>query len=44
MQVANLTCADGETIHNEPSHATPIKVFYALKAMNQMGINRKKSK
>ena len=44
MKVANLTCADGETIHNEPSHATPIKVFYALKAMNQMGINRKKRK
>lgn len=44
MQVANLTCAEGETIHNEPSHATPIKVFYALKAMNAIGIARKQNK
>jgi len=41
MQVANLTCAEGETIHNEPSHATAIQVFYALKTMNSIGMNRK---
>jgi len=42
MQVANLTCANGETIHNEPSHATPEKVFYSLKTMDAIGKSRKK--
>ena len=42
MQVANLTCAEGETIHNEPSHATASQVFYALKTMDALGKSRKK--
>ena len=41
MKVAILTCTEGETIHNEPSHATPEKVFYALKTMDAIGKNRK---
>ena len=41
MQVANLTCAEGETIHNEPFSVTPEKVFYALKTMDAIGCSRK---
>lgn len=44
MQVANLTCAEGETIHNEPFNVTPEKVLYALKTMDAIGHSRKKQK
>lgn len=37
MQVATSACAEGETIHNEPSPVTPERVFSALKAMDQEG-------
>jgi glycerol dehydrogenase len=40
MQVATLTCAEGETIHNEPFHVTPEKVLYALKTMDAIGRSR----
>ena len=40
MQVATLTCAKGETIHNEPFNVTPEKVLYALKTMDAIGRSR----
>ena len=40
MQVATLTCAEGETIHNEPFNVTPEKVLYALKTMDAIGRSR----
>ncbi|GAU07802.1 hypothetical protein DPF_0501 [Desulfoplanes formicivorans] len=44
MQVADLACAEGETIHNEPFTVTPEKVFYALKTMDAIGRSRKNQK
>ena len=41
MKAATLACAEGATIHNEPFEVTPEKVFYALKAMDKIGITRK---
>ena len=41
MQVAELACAEGETIHNEPFKVTPEKVLYALKTMDAIGHSRR---
>jgi len=41
MKAAETACAEGETIHNEPFEVTPEKVFYALKTMNAIGLERK---
>ena len=41
MKAANAACAEGETIHNESFEVTPEQVFYALKAMNKIGMTRK---
>ena len=41
MKAATAACAEGETIHNEAFKVTPEQVFYALKAMNKIGMTRK---
>lgn len=41
MKVAELTCADGETIHNEPMKVTPELVFNALRTVDAWGKARK---
>ncbi len=41
MKVAEATCTEGETIHNEPIHVTPDMVLSALKISDAYGINRK---
>lgn len=41
MRVATASCAEGETIHNEPFPVTPERVFSALKAMDQEGRARR---
>jgi len=43
MKVAEAACADGETIHNELKPVTPSMVYSALRAMDAMGIYRKKT-
>ncbi len=40
-KVAEATCAEGETIHNEPMPVTPEQVVSALKTMDQIGRQRK---
>jgi glycerol dehydrogenase len=40
MAVAELACASGETIHNEPFKVTPKKVFAAMKAADAEGRRR----
>jgi glycerol dehydrogenase len=40
MAVAELACASGETIHNEPFVVTPKKVFAALRAADAEGRRR----
>ncbi len=42
MEVAKAACVEGETIHNEAFKVTPDKVFYALKAMDLVGKERKR--
>ena len=37
MRVAESTCADGETIFNEPMPITPGAVFNAIKAADAIG-------
>lgn len=41
MIAAKAACAEGETIHNEPSEVDPQIVLWALKAANAEGIRRK---
>ncbi len=41
MKVAEASCAEGETIHNEALKVTPQKVFYAIKTMDAIGKKRK---
>ena len=41
MKAAKAACAEGETIHNEAFKVSPEQVFYALKAMNKIGMTRK---
>jgi len=41
MEVAKATCAEEETIHNEPFPVTPEMVFFALKAADGEGKRRK---
>jgi glycerol dehydrogenase len=41
MKVAEATCGEGETIHNEPSHVSPKMVFSALKMADAYGKSRK---
>jgi glycerol dehydrogenase len=41
MKVAELACAKGETIHNEPIPVTAEMVFSSLKAIDMIGRNRK---
>ncbi len=40
MKAAEASCVEGETIHNEAFEITPQKVFYALKAMDEIGRKR----
>ena len=35
-QVAELSCAEGETIHNEPFKVTPDMVYDAIVAADQL--------
>jgi len=41
MKVAEVACAEGETIHNEPVEVTPRKVVSALKIADAEGRRRK---
>lgn len=41
FKVAELTCAEGETVYNEPLKVTPELVFNALKTVNAWGLMRK---
>ncbi len=41
MKVAEATCAEGETIHNEPIPVTPDSVKFALKTADEEGRRRK---
>lgn len=41
IKVAEVACAKGETIHNEPVPVVPEMVFSALKAIDMIGKNRK---
>ncbi len=41
IKVAEVACAKGETIHNEAVPIVPEMVFYALKAIDMIGKNRK---
>ncbi len=43
MEVAKASCAEGETIHNEPIPVTPYAVFAALKAADAEGRRRKQN-
>ncbi len=43
MEVAKASCAEGETIHNEPVPVTPDTVFSALKAADAEGRRRRSS-
>ncbi len=43
MKVAEATCAEGETIHNEPIPVTPETVKFALNSADEEGRRRKKS-
>jgi len=43
MKVAELACAKGETIHNEPVPVTAEMVFSSLKAIDMIGRNRKRN-
>jgi len=43
LEVAKASCAEGETIHNEPIPVTPGMVFSALKAADAEGRRRKRS-
>jgi glycerol dehydrogenase len=43
MKVAEATCAENETIHNEPIPVEPMTVFSALKAADAEGRRRKMS-
>lgn len=40
MKVAELACAEGESIHNSLSEVTPYTVFAAIKAANAYGLRR----
>ncbi len=42
MKVAESTCAEGETIHNEPIHVTQEMVFSAVKTTDAFGRSRKR--
>lgn len=42
MKVANASCAQEETIHNEPIPVTPYMVFAAIKAADAEGRRRRK--
>ncbi len=41
MEVANLACAEGETIHNMPFKVTPIDVYSAILAADKFASGRK---
>lgn len=41
MKMAESTCAEGETIHNEAIHVTPEMVFSAVKTTDAFGKSRK---
>ncbi|QFT13254.1 glycerol dehydrogenase [Vibrio sp. THAF190c] len=41
VRVAQVACAEGETIHNEPNPVDPDAVFAAMKAANAEGCRRK---
>ncbi len=41
LRIAELACAEGETIHNEPAPVTPERVAAALKAVDTIGRSRK---
>jgi glycerol dehydrogenase len=43
LEVAKATCAEGETIHNEPVPVTPQSVLAALKAVDAEGRRRRGS-
>ncbi len=43
MKVARASCAEGETIHNEPIPVTPYMVFASLKAADAEGRRRRKN-
>ncbi|NCC23864.1 MAG: glycerol dehydrogenase [Deltaproteobacteria bacterium] len=43
VQVAEKTCAPGESIHNEPVEISPSKVLASLKAADAIGRRRKRS-
>jgi glycerol dehydrogenase len=44
MKVAKATCAEGETIHNEPIPISPEQVVSALKVADAEGRRRKGGK
>jgi glycerol dehydrogenase len=40
QRVAEVACADGETIHHEPCSISPAAVYAALRTADQVGRNR----